>query len=155
MSLAYFVNRWADLFSWRCTWVNAIWWKSAQVACIPKITASSNGGGETSSFRAHYTMRESPFIKTSLIPTSFANCIPISNAFAFASTGPNGTFIFLLKAALTFPSLSLMITPMPTTFSSAKTAPSTFALYVWPWGGSHLTSWILGDLTSDLAFVAA
>ena len=53
MPLAYFAKRRADLFPWWPTCVKAMWWKSAQASCMPKITASTNGGdGPTHSKRA-------------------------------------------------------------------------------------------------------
>ncbi|KAL4607664.1 hypothetical protein ACB092_09G191600 [Castanea dentata] len=80
---------------------------------------------------------ESPSNMISRTPISLAKSRPVSKAFASASNAPNGTSSFLLRAASTLPSLSLMITPTPADFWSVKSAPSTLTLDLFPGGGSH------------------
>ena len=69
-----------------------------------------------------------PDREVTLTPISLANYTPYSYAFASISIAPKGVFIFLLKAAITNPWASLMITPTLALFCVAKTAPSTFTL---------------------------
>jgi len=64
-----------------------------------------------------------------LIPTFLAKIILASNAFALASTVPNGAWSFFLKLATNFPSWSQTITPSPAAFCVENIAASTLILY--------------------------
>ena len=68
---------------------------------------------------------------------SFAKSIPASKALASASTAPKGAIIFLLRAASTRPSSSLISTPIPTAPCEENTALSTLTLNNGAGGGVH------------------
>ena len=58
-------------------------------------------------------VKESSSRANSLMPTSLAKIIPVSNTFASASINPNRAWIFLLKPTIKFPSWSRIKTPTP------------------------------------------
>ena len=58
-------------------------------------------------------VKESSSRKNSLMPTSLAKIIPVSNTFASTSINPNRAWIFLLKPTIKFPSWSRIKTPTP------------------------------------------
>ena len=66
---------------------------------------------------------------TSLTPTSHAKETASSAAFALASNGPSGSGKCLLKAAITDPSWSCIITPMSMVWRFEKIAASMLTLY--------------------------
>ena len=89
---------------------------------------------------AWQTNVESDSKMTSLTLKSHAKIVASSIAFAFASKGSIGRGRHLLKAAMTDPMWSLMITPTLIMLSWEKTAVSMLTLYQGNVGGTQWPS---------------
>ena len=77
---------------------------------------------------------------TSWMFKSRAKRMPTSIALASISRAPRGPTVGLLRAAITFPLLSRIITPSPPFLWFANTAPLEFTLYCPGGGGTQRTS---------------
>ena len=143
MLFACFASKWAGLLPYLRMWEKSTWRNSPQKPSAPNmITTTEDGGGEWP-HRALFTIKESPSIIKSEIPTSLANWKATSTTFASTSNAPKGAFNFWLSIATTLPCSPRIRTPIPTDFCALKTAPSKFILYLVDGGGDHLTIWLL------------
>ena len=97
-------------------------------------------GGVVEPDRIVKTMLESVSKITSRMPISHANETATSKDFASASKGPKGGCMCWLRAAMTAPSWSRMIAPMPTVLRSLKRAASVLILNHGYEGGTQRAS---------------
>ena len=110
MPKVYLANKWANLLPCRGTCEKTTCLNSWETNRELEMMATTDDGGGESSFRALITKRESPSRIKSCIRGSFANCRPISTAFALISTALRGAQIFLLRAPIVLPSWGIFST---------------------------------------------
>ena len=115
-------------------------WNSRSLEQIPEPIVEIEIGASVGLSITWHTVVESVSKMTSLTPVSNAKIVASSNALASASKGPKGRGRRLLKAAMTDPTWSWMITSTPIMLRWEKTAASTLTLYQGNVGGTQRPS---------------